>query len=81
MVDWINGQPLAMPVICLRDGHDGIGNLFREIATPSQRREILDWFHLVENLHKLGGSLQQLADIEALLWRGDVDAAIEQFKD
>lgn len=81
LVEWVNGQPLATPVDCLGDGHDGIWNLFREIATPSQRCEILDWFHLVENLHKVGGSLQQFADVEALLWKGDVDGAIEQFKD
>lgn len=81
LVEWVNGQPLAAPVICLGDGHDGIWNLFDQIASPSQRREILDWFHLVENLHKVGGSLQRLATVEALLWQGDVDAAIEQFKD
>jgi hypothetical protein len=47
----------------------------------SQRQEILDWFHLVENLYKVGGSLQRLATVEALLWKGEVDDAIEQFKD
>lgn len=81
LMEWVNGQPLATPVSCLGDGHDGIWNLFRRIAIPSQRREILDWFHLVENLHKVGGSLQRLAAVEALLWKGDVDGAIEQVKD
>ncbi len=51
------------------------------IAQAEQRQEILDWFHLVENLHKMGGSRQRLATVEALLWKGDVDGAIEQFKD
>ncbi len=74
-------QPLANPLTCLGDGHDGIWNLFENIASASQRQEILDWFHLVENLHKVGGSQQRLATVEALLWKGDVDAAIEQFKD
>uniref|UniRef100_B8HZ51 ISKra4 family transposase n=1 Tax=Cyanothece sp. (strain PCC 7425 / ATCC 29141) TaxID=395961 RepID=B8HZ51_CYAP4 len=81
LIEWVNGQPLATPVVCLGDGHDGIWNLFREIASPSQRQEILDWFHLVENLHKVGGSLQRLATVETRLWKGEVDAAIEQFKD
>ena len=80
LIGWVNQQSLATPVTCLGDGHDGIWNLFGEIANPMQRREILDWFHLVENLHKVGGSLQRLAAVEALLWKGDVDGAIEQFK-
>jgi hypothetical protein len=80
LVEWVNLQPLSSPLTCLGDGHDGIWNLFEGIAQSEQRREILDWFHLVENLHKVGGSLQRLAVVEALLWKGDVDAAIEQFK-
>jgi hypothetical protein len=80
-MEWVNGQPLATPVICLGDGHDGIWKLFREVAIPTQRREILDWFHLVENLHKVEGAPQRLAALEALLWQGDVDGAIEQLKD
>jgi len=80
LVAWVNEQPLATPLICLGEGHDGIWNLFEEIGTSSQRREILDWFHLVENLNKLGASQQRLATVEASLWRGDVDRAIKQFK-
>lgn len=80
LVGWVNQQSLSNPVTCLGDGHDGIWNLFGDIASPTQRREILDWFHLVENLHKVGGSLQRLAAVEALLWKGDVDGAIEQFE-
>jgi hypothetical protein len=79
LVEWVNDQPLDTPVVCLGDGHDGIWNLFEAIATPSQRQEILDWFHLVENLHKVGGSPQRLVTVEALLWKGEVDAVIEQF--
>jgi len=81
LVEWVNRQPLATPLTCLGDGHDGIWNLFDGIASSSQRPEVLDWFHLKENLHKVGGSEQRLATVEALLWKGDVDTAIEQFKD
>lgn len=81
LVEWVNQQPLAIPLVCLGDGHDGIWNLFGDIANASQRQEILDWFHLKENLHKVGGSEQRLATVEALLWTGDVDTAIEQFND
>ena len=81
LVRWVNDQPLANPLICLGDGHDGIWNIFQQIGTQPQRREILDWYHLMENLGKVGGSQQRLNAVEALLWEGDVEGAIEQFKD
>ncbi len=45
-----------------------------QIATPELRQEILDWFHLKENLFKVGGSLKRLRQAEALLWHGEVEA-------
>lgn len=81
LVEWVNEQPLATPLTCLGDGHDGIWNLFEGIASASQRQEILDWFHLKENLYKVGGSEQRLTQVEALLWKGEVDTAIQQFND
>ena len=47
----------------------------KEIATTSQRQEILDWYHLKENLYKVGGERQRIKQAEALLWRGRVDDA------
>lgn len=81
LVKWVNEQPLTTPLTCLGDGHDGIWNLFGNIANIHQRQEILDWFHLVENLTKVRGSEQLLVIVKALLWKGDVDGAIKQFKD
>lgn len=63
------------------DGHDGVWNLFREIGTSDQREELLDWYHLRENLYKVGGSLKRIKQAEALLWTGQVDAAITLFID
>lgn len=63
---------------CLGDGHDGIWNLFKDIAQADQRREILDWFHLKENLYKVKATEQELVEVETLLWQGKVDTAIEQ---
>jgi hypothetical protein len=80
LVTWVNLQPLATPVVCLGDGHDGIWNIYDKVAQPAQRCEILDWYHLVENLGKVGGSNQRLDKVEAFLWQGDVDSAIAQFK-
>ena len=64
--DWVNDQPLAPVVTCLGDGHDGIWNIISEIAPLGERREILDWYHLVENLHKVGGSCRRLNQAESL---------------
>ena len=75
LIDYVGCQPLIRPLVCLGDGHDGVWNLFREIAPDSERREILDWYHLKENLYKVGGSLKRLIQAEALLWQGKMDEA------
>jgi hypothetical protein len=81
LVQWVNAQPLAVPLTCLGDGHDGIWNIYEQIGEKIQRREILDWYHLVENLGKVGGSQKRLDAAEACLWQGDVDGALAQFQD
>jgi hypothetical protein len=81
LIDWTNRQPLSVPVTCLGDGHDGIWNIIGAIATPETRREILDWYHLKENLYKIGGSLRRLHQAESLLWQGQVDEAKALFQD
>ena len=43
-------------------------------------REILDWYHLVENLCKVGGSLKRLAQGKEFLWQGRVEETINLFK-
>ncbi|MEM6437804.1 MAG: ISKra4 family transposase [Cyanobacteria bacterium P01_D01_bin.115] len=80
LVEWVNAQPLADRVMCLGDGHDGIWNLFAEVGTPAQRYEILDWYHLVENLGKVRGSLKRLNRAESLLWQGKVDETLALFE-
>lgn len=51
---WVNTQPLASPVTCLGDGHDGVWNIIVEITPNGERREILDWYQMIENLHLCG---------------------------
>ncbi len=77
---WIDSQVLTNPLICLGDGHSGVWNLFSRIATTQQRYEILDWFHLKENLFKVGGSLKRLRQVETFLWSGKVEQAIALFE-
>lgn len=81
LTDWVNRQPLAPVITCLGDGHDGVWNIIQKLATTETRREILDWFHLMENLHKVGGSNQRLFAAKSLLWRGKVDETIALFAD
>jgi hypothetical protein len=76
LIDYVNSQHLVNPLVCLGDGHDGVWNLVREFGSDqSSRCEILDWFHLVENLYKVGGSLKRLKAAKALLLQGLVSKA------
>ena len=81
LIDYVNSQPLVNPLVCLGDGHPGVWNLVQEFATAEQRWEILDWYHLKENLYKVGGSLKRLKKAEALMWQGSVDATVALFRD
>lgn len=79
LVSWVQQQPLQHPLYCIGDGHPGIWNLVAQLVAPEHRVEILDWYHLMENLHKVGGSLQRHAQARQLLWCGQVDPAIAVF--
>jgi len=76
LVDYVNSQELVNPLVCLGDGHDGVWNLVKEFGQDQfSRCEILDWYHLKENLYKVGGSLKRLKAAETLLWQGQVEKA------
>ena len=79
LIDWSNSQKLLHSIYCIGDGHPGIWNLFEEIGSPKQRQEILDWYHLKENLYKAGGSLKRLKQAESMLWFGQVNEVINLF--
>ena len=76
LINWVNSQPLAHPLYCLGDGHDGIWNLFAEIGEEVQRQEILDWYHLKENLYKIEAESKLLKKLETLLWQGLVESTL-----
>jgi hypothetical protein len=67
---------LSDPLNCLGDGHPGIWKLVKQGNCPGEKQEILDWFHLVENLYKVGGSRKRLKQAESLLWQGKVDETL-----
>ncbi|MEG4117323.1 ISKra4 family transposase [Microcoleus sp. N9_B4] len=81
LIDWTNSQKLLHPMYCLGDGHAGIWKIFQEIGDVEQRQEILDWYHLKENLYKIGGSLKRLKLAENMLWQGKIDEVINLFKE
>lgn len=79
LIEWANGLPLAPIVDCLGDGHDGVWGVYGQIGAGGQRHEILDWFHLMENLHQVAATSEELETVRSFLWQGQVDAAIKAF--
>jgi hypothetical protein len=70
LIEWVNYQPLSQLLTCVGDGHSGIWNLIQQFNPQGETREILDWFHLVENLYKVGGSNRRIHQGKKLLWQG-----------
>lgn len=79
LVEWVNNQSFEIVLNCVGDGHPGIWNLMNQFNPQGKTRQILDWFHLVENLYKVGGSLKRIAQGKQLLWQGKVDETLSLF--
>lgn len=79
LVNWVRQQELTELLYCLGDGHPGIWSLVEQLVDDDHRCEILDWYHLMENLYKVPGSLQRLSQVRELLWHGQVNQAIAIF--
>jgi hypothetical protein len=77
LIDWINQQPLSDSLYCLGDGHPGIWNIISQFLPLGEKIEILDWFHLVENLYKTGASKTILKQAKELLWYGKVAETLQ----
>lgn len=80
LIEWANDLPLAPIVDCLGDGHDGVWGVYAQIGNDHQRHEILDWFHLMENLHHVPAPPDALETARSFLWQGQVDAAMKALK-
>lgn len=81
LIHWVKQQRLSSRVICLGDGHDGIWNIMAQLAPEHQRLEILDWYHLVENLYKVEGNKPYLESVKSLLWSGLREEAVEKLRE
>lgn len=80
LTDWINSQKLTKPFYCLGDGHDGVWNIIAEIGHKIHRIEILDWYHLMENLHKIEATKNNLDQLKSYLWMGQVSEGVTFLK-
>ncbi len=80
LLAWVKDHPFNDPVYCLGDGHDGIWNVLTQIATKEQRKEILDWYHLMENLEKIPNASEAIAQARSLLWQGKVEETLALFQ-
>jgi len=72
---WSRDHTLAAKFLILGDGHDGGWNIARTFGGQQvqERVEVLDWFHLMENLHKVEMSGAERKGLRRWLWRGQVE--------
>lgn len=80
LIGWVQQHRLASRVVCLGDGHDGVWNIIAQLVPEHQRWEVLDWYHLVENLFKVEGSSRCLQRMKTSLWSGCVDEVFEELE-
>lgn len=77
LIEWVKQQPFMGIVTCLGDGHDGIWNIIAQLRPEKGKREVLDWYHLIENLYKIGGSKKGLKQLKTMLWRGSTQEVLQ----
>ena len=70
LVERVNALPLDEPLLCLGDGHAGVWNIIASLGNPRSRFEVLDWYHLKENLYRQPWSKTKLRGAETQLWQG-----------
>lgn len=75
---WVKTLPLASTVYLLDDRRRGIWSLFAQMAFSGLTDEILDGYHLKENLYKVEAPQEVIAIFSAHLWEGQWQAALTQ---
>ena len=61
-------------VVCIGDGHEGVWKTVAALPLPA-RQEVLDWYHLKENVWKQPWGRARKQHIESLLWSGQLEDA------
>ncbi len=64
-------------VVCIGDGHPSVWNTVAALPLP-ERVELLDWYHLKENLWKQPWSRARKEQVEKWLWTGRLEKAWQQ---
>ena len=72
LLAWVTTLPLVPVVYLLGDGHCGIWSLFDQMAIDLPTDEILDWYHLKENLYKVEATENVLESLSSQLWEGQL---------
>lgn len=75
---WVKTLPLSSMVYLLGDGHRGIWSLFAQMAFSGLTDEILDWYHLKENLYKVDAPEEVIDILSANLWEGQLQTVLTQ---
>ena len=57
------------------------GICLQKLAALISDRKFKGWYHLKENLYKVGGSLKRLKAAETFLWLGQIESARALFAD
>ncbi|NES93569.1 ISKra4 family transposase, partial [Okeania sp. SIO2B9] len=70
LLAWITTLPLVPVIYLLGDGHCGIWSLFEQMAIEGPTDEVLDWYHLKENLYKVDATEAVLESLSSQLWEG-----------
>ena len=70
LLAWITTLPLVPVIYLLGDGHCGIWSLFDQMAIKGPTDEVLDWYHLKENLYKVEATETVLESLSSQLWEG-----------
>jgi len=76
LLAWITTLPLLPVIYLLGDGHCGIWSLFEQMAIDGPTDEILDWYHLKENLYKVEATDERLESLSSQLWEGQLQTVL-----
>lgn len=73
---WVRTLPLVPVIYLLGDGHPGIWSLFDQMAIDVPTDEVLDWYHLKENLYKVEAADAVLESLSSQLWEGQLQKVV-----
>lgn len=81
LVRWVNAQSFADSFTCIGDGHEGVWKIVAQLGEEAHRLEVLDWYHLMENAHKVKAPPEVLEEVEGLLWTGQSREAVRYLRE